>query len=195
MDREIIFATNNKNKLIEAREIASKEYSILSLSDIGFIGDIPEDYETLEENALQKSRIISQKYNINCFADDTGLEVDALNGAPGVYSARYAGEGKNPTDNVLKLLRELENENNRSARFRTVIALIFDNKEYLFEGIINGKITENIKGKNGFGYDPVFIPEDYSETFAELNSSEKNKISHRAIAIQRMFDFLKTLYK
>lgn len=189
--KKLVFSTNNEHKLEEVRDILGKYYHILSLKDIGDETDIPETGETLEENAMIKAEYLWTKYKCNCFADDTGLEVEALNNAPGVYSARYAGEQKNSADNVAKLLRELDGVDNRRARFRTVIALIRDGKKYLFEGKIDGVIIDTAKGNNGFGYDPVFLPDGYTQTFAELNLDEKNKISHRAKAVQQLALFLR----
>lgn len=195
MKNEIVFATNNEHKLKEIREILENEIDVLSLTDIGSLDEIPEDNDTLEENALQKARYVNNKFGFNCLADDTGLEVAALNGAPGVYSARYAGESRSSEENIKKLLSELYGIEDRKARFRTVIALLCDGKEYIFEGIINGKITDKKVGTNGFGYDPVFIPEGYTKTFAELSSEEKNIISHRALAVKKLVDFLKIIEK
>ena len=189
--RELIFATNNPHKLSEVQHLLGKKFLLLSLKDIHLEEEIPEDYDTLEQNALQKARYIFDKTRKNCFADDTGLEVDALNGRPGVYSARYAGEGKNPKDNIKKLLKELDGVANRKARFRTVVALIINNQEYLFEGIVNGQIIESERGTDGFGYDPVFLPDGFSLTFAEMMLDQKNLISHRARAIGQLVDFLK----
>ena len=191
----IVFATNNKNKLAEIREmLAGSGIEVLSLADIGCHDDIPETADTLEGNALQKARYISDKYRMNCFADDTGLEVDALGGAPGVYSARYAGgEGHDSEANMAKLLAELEGKNDRRARFRTVVALITDGGEQLFDGIVTGCITEERRGGEGFGYDPIFRPDGYDKTFAELGHEVKNKISHRARAVAKLVDHLKTL--
>lgn len=155
------------------------------------VEEIPEDYDTLEENASQKAWHIYNKTKLNCFADDTGLEVDALNGRPGVFSARYAGDGKNPKDNITKLLKELQGVNKRNARFRTVISLIIDGTEYSFEGIVNGVIDETERGVDGFGYDPIFQPNGFALTFAEMDLSQKNLISHRAIAVNQLVDFLK----
>ena len=153
----------------------------------------PEDHDTLEENASQKVRFIHNRFSVNCFADDTGLEVDALDGNPGVHSARYAGDHKSTKDNVRKLLADLKGESNRKAQFRTVISLIIDGTEKQFEGIIRGQIIDDLRGENGFGYDPIFVPEGYSKTFAELNLSIKNRISHRAIAIQKLVSYLKSV--
>ncbi len=195
MTNKIVFATNNKNKLEEVRAIINPKFRILGLADIDCFEDIPEDQETLEGNAKQKAQYIHEKYNINCFADDTGLEVDALNGEPGVYSARYAGEDKDSNKNMEKLLFEMQNKPTRTAKFRTVISLILDNKEYMFEGEVKGIISKVIKGKNGFGYDPIFIPDGFNKTFAELSKEIKNSISHRAIATDKMLKFLKNYTK
>lgn len=189
--RELVFATNNAHKLSEVQHLLGDRFRLLSLKDIHLEDEIPEDYDTLEQNALQKARYIFDKSHLNCFADDTGLEVEALNGRPGVFSARYAGEGKNPKDNIKKLLQELNGVKNRKARFRTVIALIIDNQEYLFEGIVNGQIIESERGVDGFGYDPVFLPDGYSLTFAEMMLDQKNLISHRARAVGKLVEFLK----
>ncbi|NOU17858.1 MAG: non-canonical purine NTP diphosphatase [Bacteroidales bacterium] len=191
--RELVFATNNPHKLSEVQHLLGNSFHLLSLLDINFKDEIPEDYDTLEENALQKAQHIYTITKQNCFADDTGLEVEALNGRPGVYSARYAGESKDPKANVQKLLMELKGVENRKARFRTVVALILDGKEHLFEGIVNGQIIESERGADGFGYDPVFLPDGYSSTFAEMNLSQKNKISHRARAIKSLVNFLRNL--
>lgn len=188
--RKIVFATNNKHKLDEIREITRGEMEVLSLSDIGCHDQIPETGTTLEQNALQKADYIKRHFGYDCFADDTGLEVDALGGAPGVFSARYAGEQCNSEDNMQKILAELSGINNRKARFRTVIALILNGDTRYFEGIINGAIIDEKRGAEGFGYDPIFVPEGYSKTFAELGDNEKNKISHRAVATHRLVDFL-----
>lgn len=191
--KRIVFATNNQHKLQEIREILSPEFEIVSLKEIGCHEDIPETGNTLEENALQKARYISERYHISCFADDTGLEVEALGGAPGIYSARYAGgEGHDSEANMRKLLSEMEGKENRRARFRTAICLIESGKEYLFEGIVQGNIIEARRGTAGFGYDPVFQPEGYAETFAEMGNEEKNKISHRARAVQQLVEYLRS---
>lgn len=186
----LVFATNNLNKLKEIEALLHNKFTLKSLEDIGCNEDVPEEGETLEANALQKARYIHDKYKCNCFADDTGLEVMALNNAPGVYSARYAGPQRNSEDNMRKLLLELKNCDNRSARFRTVIALIIDNKEYLFEGIAEGEITKELHGEKGFGYDPVFKPKGYQKTFAQMSMEEKNRISHRGIAFNKLKAFL-----
>ena len=191
--KKIVFATNNQHKLQEVREILSKSFEIVSLQDIGCEEDIPETADTLEGNALMKARYVKEHYGYDCFADDTGLEVAALNNAPGVYSARYAGESKDSIANMQKILKELEDKNDRTARFRTVIALILDGKEILFDGIINGTIIESQKGSAGFGYDPVFVPSGYSETFAEMGNEVKNTISHRALAVEKLKMYLDKL--
>lgn len=188
---ELVFATNNPHKLFEVQNLLGDKIRLISLRDIGISDDIPEDYTTLEENALQKARYIYNISKNDCFADDTGLEVEHLNGKPGVYSARYAGEEKNPVANVAKLLHELNGVSNRNARFRTIIALIFQGKEFIFEGVVNGKIIEKERGHEGFGYDPVFLPNGYPLTFAEMPLNVKNSISHRALAIGKLVDFLK----
>ncbi|WP_101690802.1 non-canonical purine NTP diphosphatase [Dysgonomonas massiliensis] len=193
MKIQLVFATNNAHKLEEVRAIVGNRVDLLSLNDINCHEDIDETGLTLEENALIKSKYIKEKYNFNCFGDDTGLEVEALNGAPGVFSARYAGDAHNSEANMLKLLKEMEGKENRNAQFRTVISLILDNKEYLFEGVIKGRIATEKKGENGFGYDPIFIPDGYDKTFAELGNDIKNEISHRAIATQRLCTFLNNL--
>jgi XTP/dITP diphosphohydrolase len=190
MDKKLVFATNNKHKLEEIRAILSRSYQIVSLGEIGCSEDIPETAGTLEGNALLKAQYIKTHYGYDCFADDTGLEVKALNNAPGVYSARYAGESKDPKANMRKVLRELENQSDRSARFRTVIALILGEKEYLFEGIAEGKLIREARGNAGFGYDPVFVPDGYTETFAEMGADMKNTISHRAKAVEKLKEFL-----
>lgn len=189
--KQIVFATNNAHKLKEVRFALKDIYQVKSLNEIGFDEDIPEPFETLEENAFTKSKTIFDKFKIDCFADDTGLEVEALNGAPGVYSARYAGPECSFEDNVKKLLEELDGESNRKARFRTVISLILYGKEYYFEGIVNGVITKKRSGESGFGYDPVFKPNGYEQTFAEMDLNLKNQISHRGIAVLKLINFLK----
>ena len=191
--RKIVFATNNKHKLEEIRDLLKNKFEVVSLKEIGFNEDIPETGKTLKENASIKSNYIHDRYNINCFADDTGLEVDALNGEPGVYSARYAGEGCSYDDNVNKLLENIKGVSNRKARFKTVISLIYDDKEYFFEGQVEGIITEEKHGKGGFGYDPIFLPDGYDKTFAEMPLELKNKISHRALATEKLVEFLNTI--
>ena len=193
MKRKLVFATNNAHKLEEVAAILGDQVELLSLNDIGCQTDIPETAETLEGNALLKSSYIYKNYHLDCFADDTGLEVEALNGAPGVYSARYAGgEGHDAQANMLKLLHELEGKENRKAQFRTAISLILDGKEYLFEGVIKGEIIKEKRGNSGFGYDPTFKPEGYDRTFAELGNDIKNQISHRALAVQKLCEFLQS---
>ena len=186
METNLVFATNNEHKLTEVKEIVGDAFRILSLKDIGCYEDIPETADTLEGNALLKARHVKQKYGYDCFADDTGLEIKALHNAPGVYSARYAGEAKDPKANMRKVLDELQQATDRSARFRTVIALITGEEEYLLEGCIDGTIIREARGKAGFGYDPVFIPQGYTETFAEMVADVKNSISHRAEAIKKL---------
>jgi XTP/dITP diphosphohydrolase len=187
---EIIFASNNVNKIREINNVLGKSFTLLSLQDINMNEDIPENEMTLEGNALHKARHIFKATRMNVFADDTGLEVEALNGRPGVHSARFAGKKKDSDANINKLLALLKNKTNRKARFRTVIALIYDGREYLFEGIVKGTIINEKRGKEGFGYDPVFIPEGKSLTFAEMDLDEKNKISHRAKAFEKLKVFL-----
>lgn len=190
--KKIVFATNNQHKLDEIRQILGPTFEVLSLNDIGCHEEIPEDYETLQENALQKAKYIAEHYEVDCFADDTGLEVDALNGEPGVHSARYAeGTDHDSQANMDKLLRKLGNNNNRHARFRTVIALIIRNQEEkLFEGIVEGQIAYEKKGTEGFGYDPIFVPDGYDESFAQLGMDIKNNISHRARAVAKLAKYL-----
>ena len=190
MKTKLVFATNNLHKLVEVRAILNGCGQILSLDDIGCLEDIPETAPTLEGNALLKARFVHERYGCDSFADDTGLEVKALDNAPGVYSARYAGESKNSAANRQKLLRELDGKTDRSARFRTVIALIQNGKEYLFEGVIEGEIIREERGTAGFGYDALFIPKGYTKTFAEMEMGEKNTISHRAEAVNRLKQFL-----
>lgn len=191
---KLVFATNNKHKLDEVRKITSHHpVEIVSLAEINCFDDIPETADTLEGNAFQKAHYIQEKFGLNCFADDTGLEVEALNNAPGVYSARYAGPGHDSEANMKKLLHEMEGMENRKARFRTVIALVWNGKTYTFDGIVNGTITTTKRGENGFGYDPIFIPEGYDQTFAELGDNIKNQISHRAKAVEKLDEFLTQL--
>jgi XTP/dITP diphosphohydrolase len=188
--KKIVFATNNKHKLDEIHIITDGSLQILGLADIHCEDEIEETGTTLEENALLKARYVKEKYGYDCFADDTGLEVEALGGAPGVYSSRYAGEACNPADNMAKLLQELAGVKNRNARFRTVIALLIGNERHFFEGVINGKIIEERRGEAGFGYDPIFIPDGHEQTFAELGNDVKNQISHRALATHQLAQFL-----
>jgi XTP/dITP diphosphohydrolase len=187
----LIFATGNEHKIKEVSRSLSKEIELLGLSDVGIDEEIPEDHESLEDNALQKARYVFGKTGEDCFADDTGLEVEILQGEPGVYSARYAGPQKKAEDNIHKLLENLQDLDNRKARFRTVIALIFKGKEYLFEGICNGVITTQPKGHKGFGYDPVFMPNGFRKTFGEMSLKDKNLVSHRARAVAKLSLFLK----
>lgn len=191
--KKFVFATNNPHKLEEVKAIIGEKMEILSLKDIGCQADIPETADTLEGNALQKARFVYENYGCDCFADDTGLEVEALDGAPGVYSARYAGEAHNSEANMRKLLHELEGVENRNARFRTVFALILNGKEHLFEGIVRGRIDTVRRGTSGFGYDPIFIPEGHTQSFAEMGNELKNRISHRAAGVQKLCRFLHTL--
>ena len=188
--KSFVFATNNAHKLSEVQSLLGDDFKIVSLKALGFTGEIPETGETLAENALQKAHFIYQRYGVNCFADDTGLEVDALGGAPGVYSARYAGPQATYADNVDKLLHEMEGVTSRTARFKTVVALILEGKEYLFHGQVEGEILAERRGADGFGYDPVFLPLGYDLTFAEMPSALKNKISHRGKAMQKLVRFL-----
>jgi XTP/dITP diphosphohydrolase len=189
----ICFATNNKNKLEEVRSKIGNQFSILSLEDIGCMEELPETQPTIEGNSEQKAQYVAQKYNVNCFADDTGLLVDALNGAPGVYSARYAGPECLPEDNMLKLLGELKGIANRNASFKTCITLILNGKQIQFEGSVSGIILEEKHGKKGFGYDPVFQPNGYTISFAEMSMEEKNTISHRALAVAKLAEYLKSI--
>lgn len=191
---KLVFATNNKHKLDEIRAILGNKIEILSLNDINCHDDIPETADTLEGNALIKARYIHDKFNVDCFADDTGLEVDSLDGEPGVYSARYAGEECNSEANMKKLLHNLTCKNNRDAQFRTVIALIINGEEKLFNGIVKGKISHEKMGNSGFGYDPVFIPEGFSESFAQMTADIKNSISHRYRAAEELNNYLKKQY-
>ncbi len=189
----LVFATNNVHKLNEARAILGNKIEIISLSDLGCHVDIPETGDTLDANSKQKADFIFDHYGVDCFADDTGLEVDALGGRPGVYTARYAGEPVDFRANRHKLLTELADKNNRRAHFRTIATLILNGKTYQFEGRVNGRISKEEYGDGGFGYDPIFIPEGYDKTFAELPSQIKNSISHRFEALSKMRDFLSTL--
>lgn len=191
--KKIVFATNNKHKLQELRQLTEGKFEISGLGDICCNDDIPETADTLEGNALIKARWVKDRYGYDCFADDTGLEVEALDGRPGVYSARYAGPEHDSQANMNLLLQQLKGVKNRKARFRTVIALILGDEEHLFEGAVNGEITEQPSGRSGFGYDPVFRPSGFSLTFAEMSAEEKNKISHRGRAVGRLTDFLFSL--
>ncbi|MWW25082.1 non-canonical purine NTP diphosphatase [Algibacter lectus] len=186
----LVFATNNMNKIKEVQSLIPSEIELLSLKDIGCFEDVPETQNTIEGNAKQKAEYIKTNYNYDCFADDTGLEVNALNGEPGVYSARYAGEQRNAEDNTNKLLTELHNETDRSAQFKTVIALHLNGELYTFTGICKGEITTQKHGEKGFGYDPVFKPNNHNNTFAEMDLSVKNSIGHRGKAVKQLVDFL-----
>ena len=187
---ELVFATNNKHKLEELQAILGNEIKLLSLKDIGCTEEIPEEQPTLEGNASQKSTFVFEKFGYPCFADDTGLEIDALNGEPGVYSARYAGEEKSAEANMNKVLKKLAKINNRKARFRTVISLIINDKENQFEGVVEGEILTEKKGDSGFGYDPIFQPNGFNTTFAQMNLADKNKISHRGRAVEKLVEYL-----
>lgn len=191
---KLVFATNNPNKLKEVQEMLSDRIKLVSLKDIGCFEDIPETASTLEGNAKIKADHVTNKYGYDCFADDTGLEVDSLNGEPGVYSARYGGEEKNADKNMDKLLLNLEDKPDRKAQFRTIVTLNLNGKSYDFEGICKGEIIEERFGAGGFGYDPIFRPNGYDETFAEMSSEEKNKISHRGLAIQKLVSYLNSLH-
>lgn len=188
--RELVFATNNQHKTQEVRELLSAQYRVLNLSDIGCDVDIPETGSTFAENAALKSQYVVDHYQIDCFADDSGLEIEALNQEPGIFSARYSGR-KDDQENLKLVLRKMEGQQNRKARFRTVISLIKDNAHFLFEGVVYGTIRETPAGDQGFGYDPVFEPEGYNQTFAEMSLAKKNEISHRALAMAKLLTFLK----
>ena len=186
---EIVFATNNPNKLYEVQAQLPKRIKLISLKDIECNEEIPETQNTIEGNAIQKANYVKNKYNLDCFAEDTGLEVEILNGEPGVYSARYAGPEKNTKDNIQKILYKLKDKANRKAQFKTVIAMHFKGKLITFQGICKGEITENVMGSEGFGYDPIFKPLGNSKTFAQLSLNEKNKIGHRGRAVTQLIDF------
>jgi len=190
---KLIFATHNSNKAFEIQKLLPEHFQILTLNDIDFQEEIPENEPTIEANSAFKVQFIFNKFNLNCFADDTGLEIESLNGKPGVHSARYAGEERNSDANMNRVLEELNGVENRNARFKTVITLIIYGEQHQFEGIVDGTIIDEKRGSNGFGYDPIFIPEDESKTFAEMNLNEKNKFSHRARAFEKMIAFLKVL--
>ena len=190
MNNQLVFATQNANKSIEVREILAHKYQVLNLTDIGCDVDIPETGDTFAENATLKSTYVVQNYQIDCFADDSGLEVEALNNEPGIYSARYSGE-RGDRQNMMFLLQKMEGISNRNARFKTVISLVHKGVNHLFEGVINGKIRLAPTGENGFGYDPIFEPDGYTQTFAEMDLELKNKISHRALAMKKLIEFLK----
>lgn len=188
----LVFATNNAHKLDEVRSILGSRFTVKSLKEIGCEADIPETADTLEGNALMKARFLYEKYGVDCFADDTGLEVTALGGAPGVHTARYAGNHDSEA-NMKKLLNELEKKSDRSAQFRTVIALIIEGKEFLFEGIVKGTIAKEKAGDGGFGYDPIFIPDGFTQTFSQMGNNSKNHISHRALAVEKLFNYLNSI--
>ena len=188
---ELIIASQNQNKLVEFKKILGDKINLFSLSDIGLNQEIPENEKTIKKNAMFKAKFVNIQTGKNVFADDTGLEIDSLNGEPGVYSARYSGVERNPDKNIELVLTKLKNKTNRNARFKTVISLIIDGKSVNFEGVVEGKITEEKRGCNGFGYDPIFQPNGYASTFGEMSLKEKNKISHRSIAINKMVQYLK----
>lgn len=188
---QLVFASNNKNKIKEIQNLLPADIQILSLEDIGCDVDIPETADTIEGNAILKANYVTKHYGYNCFADDSGLEIDVLNGAPGVYSARFAGPQRNDSDNINKVLELLENETNRNANFKTVIALNLDGKQHLFTGIVNGEIIKEPRGTNGFGYDPIFIADGFSDTFAQISLEEKARVSHRGKAAALLTSFLK----
>ncbi|MCL9807270.1 non-canonical purine NTP diphosphatase [Flavobacterium amniphilum] len=190
---QLVFASNNKNKITEIQQLVPQHIKVLSLEDIGCDVDIPETADTIEGNAILKASYVTEHYGYPCFADDSGLEVHALNGEPGVISARYAGSHRNNDDNINKVLDKLSNETNRRANFKTVIALHINSEEHLFTGIINGTIITEKRGTNGFGYDPVFVPDGYTKTFAEFTLDEKSAISHRGIAVKQLVSYLETL--
>ena len=188
---ELIIASQNQNKLVEFKKILGDKINLFSLSDIGLNQEIPENEKTIKKNAMFKAKFVNTQTGKNVFADDTGLEIDSLNGEPGVYSARYSGVDRNPDKNIELVLRKLKNKANRNSRFKTIISLIIDGKSVNFEGVVEGKITEEKRGSNGFGYDPIFQPDGYASTFGEMSLKEKNKISHRSIAINKMVQYLK----
>ncbi|MBM3186128.1 MAG: non-canonical purine NTP diphosphatase [Bacteroidetes bacterium] len=187
---KLIFATHNSNKALEIQKLLPEVFHVLTLGDIDFHEEIPENELTIEGNSAFKSQFIFNKFNLNCFADDTGLEIEALDGRPGVHSARYSGEDRNPDANMNRVLEELNGFDNRNARFKTVITLIINGEQHIFEGIVNGRIIDEKRGTNGFGYDPIFIPENETRTFAEMELTEKNQFSHRARALEKMIDLL-----
>ncbi len=190
---KLVFASNNQNKIAEIKQMLPKSIELLSLDEIGCTEDIPETADTIEGNAILKANYVTEKYGYYCFADDTGLEVEALDGAPGVFSARYAGQQKNADDNMNKLLDNLKDKTNRKAQFKTIIALNINDEQHLFEGIIKGEIISEKRGTKGFGYDPIFVPEGFSTTFAEMEMNEKAKLSHRGIATRKLISFLEIL--
>ena len=188
---QLVFATHNNHKIKELQEILGDKIKLISLNDLGVVEEIEENGTTIEENASIKAKYISNKFGVNVFADDTGLEIEALAGKPGVMSARYAGEEKSPLKNMEKVLLQMQNKEDRNARFKTVISLIFENKEFLFEGIVNGQILSAPIGNNGFGYDPIFMPDGFTLSFAQMDSETKNRISHRGKAVEQLINFLK----
>lgn len=190
---KLVFASNNKNKIAEIQQQVGSQFQIVSLEDIGCLVDIPETAETIEGNAILKANYVTENYGLPCFADDTGLEIEVLNNEPGVYSARYAGEQKNADDNMNLVLQKLASKTNRKAQFKTIIALNINNEQHLFEGIVKGEMTTKKIGSQGFGYDPIFKPEGFSTTFAEMSMEEKSVISHRGIAVQKLINFLSNL--
>lgn len=192
---KLVFATNNKNKIKEIKHLIGNSIELLSLADIGCVEDIPETADTIEENAIQKAEYVYKNYGFNCFADDTGLEIEALNGEPGVFSARYAGEQRSAEDNMNKVLDKMKNERDRRARFKTVISLIIDGNLNSFEGIVDGKITQVKSGNEGFGYDPIFKPEGFELTYSEMDLELKNKMSHRALATNKLIVHLKSIQR
>jgi len=189
---KLCFATNNPNKLAEIQDLLGNQYELVGLKDIGCEEELAEDQDTLEGNSLQKAQYVYDQYGVNCFADDTGLEIPSLGGEPGVYSARYAGEQRSNDDNMVLVMERLEGKNNRNAQFRTVITLIIDGKQQQFQGVVKGEIITKRAGSEGFGYDPIFCPDGHSKTFAEMSRSDKNKISHRGHAIRQLIDYLKS---
>lgn len=189
---KLVFATNNQNKVKEVQSLLPSHITILSLKDIGCEEDIPETQPTIEGNAIQKAQYVKENYGYDCFADDTGLEVNALNGEPGVFSARYAGEQRNAADNMNKLLQELQDKEDRSAHFKTVVALILNGQQHTFEGICEGIIIKEKRGDKGFGYDPIFMANGFNETFAQISLAEKNRVGHRGKAVQKLISFLNT---
>jgi len=188
---KLVFASNNANKIKEIQQLVPESIQIVSLQDIGCTEEIPETADTIEGNAVLKAKYVTKKYGLNCFADDSGLEVDVLNGNPGVYSARYAGKSKNDNKNMNKLLLNLKDKTNRKAKFKTVICLFINGEQHLFTGIVNGKIIDKKTGTNGFGYDPIFVADGYTKTFAELTMNEKSNISHRGQAVKQLVNFVK----
>jgi len=189
---KLCFATNNPNKLAEIQDLLGNQYELVGLKDIGCEEELAEDQDTLEGNSLQKAQYVYDQYGVNCFADDTGLEIPSLGGEPGVYSARYAGEQRSNDDNMVLVMERLEGKNNRNAQFRTVITLIIDGKQQQFQGVVKGEIITKRAGSEGFGYDPIFCPDGHSKTFAEMSRSDKNKRSHRGHAIRQLIDYLKS---